>query len=159
MPKRYKWPLTAWRIADARFPIWSGVGAAQQGGRWNSPGLPVIYCGKSYAICLLERLVQVNRAQLPKHQAWIEIFLPEQCAIEEITENETQDWQKDDYISSRRYGDKWLLEKRTLALIVPSALGAPVEKNVLINPQHPGFTQITISDPKPVVWDPRLTGA
>jgi putative toxin-antitoxin system antitoxin component (TIGR02293 family) len=46
----------AWRIADGRFDPFIPVGAALVGGRWNSPGLGVIYASRSYAGAMLECL-------------------------------------------------------------------------------------------------------
>ena len=36
----------AWRIADGRFDPFSPIGASLVGGRWNSPGLGVIYASQ-----------------------------------------------------------------------------------------------------------------
>jgi hypothetical protein len=35
--------MQIYRIADSRHPVWSGTGAMLVGGRFNSPGRPVIY--------------------------------------------------------------------------------------------------------------------
>jgi RES domain-containing protein len=47
--------IRVYRIADERHAIWDGTGAALVGGRWNSPGRPVIYGSLSYACAMLER--------------------------------------------------------------------------------------------------------
>ena len=52
-------------------------------------------------------------------------------------------------------GDTWIRERRTAVLVVPSVV-ARREGNVLINPGHSDFAQITASEPEPVVWDARL---
>jgi RES domain-containing protein len=43
-------------------------------------------------------------------------------------------------------------------LVVPSVV-ARREGNVLINPQHPDFSEIVAGTPEPVVWDARLFGS
>lgn len=147
--------LTAWRIADSRHPIFSGQGAAQYGSRWNSPGNAVIYCSLSYAGCLIEKLTHTGINKIPKRQAWIQISIKD-LLVEEIHEHHLPGWNLHDYIASRSYGDSWLMEKRTVALIVPSLPGAPIEKNLLINPAHQEFAKITYSKEQPVFWDERL---
>ena len=45
--------MRAFRIADRRHPIFDGTGAKLTGGRWNSPGRPVIYAAETFAGALL----------------------------------------------------------------------------------------------------------
>ena len=52
--------MIAYRIADARHPIFDGTGAMLRGGRWNSIGQRVIYAAESYAGAMLEILVHAN---------------------------------------------------------------------------------------------------
>lgn len=54
-PKHAK--FIAYRIADARYPIFDGTGDSLIGGRWNSPGRPPIYASLGYAGAMLELLV------------------------------------------------------------------------------------------------------
>jgi RES domain-containing protein len=54
-----------------------------------------------------------------------------------------------------RYGDAFVQRAECGLLLVPSAL-APSENNWLINPQHPDFRKITISETRPLNYDPRL---
>jgi RES domain-containing protein len=51
-------PLKLFRLGTAAFPVWDGAGAAAQGGRWNPPGMPVIYAAGTLSLAMLERLVQ-----------------------------------------------------------------------------------------------------
>lgn len=42
-------------------------------------------------------------------------------------------------------GDKWIATAASLALVVPSVhVAATPERNVLINPLHPGFQRVTV---------------
>jgi RES domain-containing protein len=59
---------------------------------------------------------------------------------------------------SRAYGEAWQQENRSLLLIVPSVV-ARIEKNILINPEHPEFPKIETSLHHPVWWDQRLFAA
>ena len=57
--------------------------------------------------------------------------------------------------STRVTGDRWAGEMSSLILKVPSTL-IPVEQTFLINPKHPDFAKLTINDPHPLSFDPRL---
>ena len=61
--------LTAYRRADARYPILDGGGAMRLGGRWNSPGRRVIYASLTFAGAMLEVLVHTNTGRVPSHHA------------------------------------------------------------------------------------------
>lgn len=52
-------------------------------------------------------------------------------------------------------GDLWLSDAPSLALAVPSVV-VPRERNILINPDHPDFTKITVEGPFALNIDPRL---
>ncbi len=153
---RHKGPLTAYRIADKRHPLFDGTGAALLGARWNSPGIRVIYGACSYAGAMLENLAQSGRlGEIPKTHQSIKILIPEPVEIEEISNEDVPGWNFPDLLESRHYGDRWLQEKRTAVLVVPAVI-AVEEKNILINPEHSEFSLITTSEPQEVIWDPRL---
>jgi RES domain-containing protein len=148
--------LTAYRIADARHPIFDGTGAFLIGGRWNSPGRPVIYAAASYAGAMLECLAHAGTGRIPRNQKAILITIPGRVSIEERTaEDLPPGWERDDNIASRSFGDAWLENRQSAVLIVPSAV-AKYDRNVLINPAHPDFKRIVASRPETVVWDARL---
>ena len=46
--------MRLYRIGDGRHPLWDGTGAALIGGRWNSPGRPLIYASLIYGGAMLE---------------------------------------------------------------------------------------------------------
>jgi RES domain-containing protein len=158
MVSRSRAPLHAYRVADGRYPLFAGEGAAQFGGRWNSPGRRVIYGARSYAGALLERLAQSGIGKIPPQQQWIEITIPNEVDLEEANEADVPEWDAPDLIASRKFGDQWLKEGRTAVLVVPSIVGRPHERNVVISQDHPQFSLLTASDPLPVRWDPRFVG-
>src|SRR5712692_1702483 len=135
MASRRRGPLRAYRIADGRKPIFDGSGAALYGGRWNSPGRRVIYAAETYAGALIEKLVHTNIGRIPKHQKYIELFVPKDVAIEEIDPGEVVGWDAADLIASRSFGDQWYDSERSAVLLVPSVVSR-IERNVLINQQH-----------------------
>jgi RES domain-containing protein len=153
MASRPERALHAFRIADSRFPIFDGAGAAQHGGRWNSPGRRVIYAAETYAGALLEILAHVNTGRVPRTQAFVEIIIPEGVTIEKAAP--PRRWDSAGMQASRAFGDEWYDSRRSCVLLVPS-LVARIERNVLINPDHPEFTNLSATRPRPVIWDERL---
>jgi RES domain-containing protein len=148
--------MRAFRIADRRFPVFDGTGARLVGGRWNSPGRPVIYAAETFAGALLEVLVHSILGRVPKTHAVVEITIPDQLSVESFATGLLRGWDAEDQIVSRWFGDQWLEEKRTAVLLVPSAATRGREHNILLNPEHPEFERITASQPQEVVWDERL---
>jgi RES domain-containing protein len=130
-------------------------GAATFGGRWNSPGRRVIYAAETYAGAMLEMLANSNIGRVPKHHVWIEILIGEEVSVEELDARKVRRWDAPDQRASRMFGDRWYDEKRSTVLIVPSTV-VRVERNVVINQDHPGFRKLRATKPKPVVWDERL---
>jgi RES domain-containing protein len=148
--------MRVFRVADRRFPLFDGMGARLTGGRWNSPGRPVIYAAASFAGALLETLVHSNLGRAPKTHAVIEIVVPDSLIVESIGENDLPGWDDENQTISRAFGDAWLMEQRSAVLLVPSVITQGRERNVLINPDHRDFSRITASTPEPVSWDRRL---
>jgi RES domain-containing protein len=150
--------MQAFRIADRRFPIFDGTGARLVGGRWNSPGKPLIYAAETFAGALLEVLVHSNLGRVPKTHAVVEITIPDSVAMERVSVATLRQWNAEDLIMSRAFGDQWLTEQRSAVLLVPSTVTHGRENNVLINPEHPDFTHIMAGKPQDVQWDKRLFG-
>jgi len=155
MAYRLRKPLTAYRIADSRFEIYSPVGAQTYGGRWNSAGRTVIYASLTYSGAMLETLVHANIGRRRPTHAYVVITIPRGTVIKEASPDELHGWDAPDMDVSRRYGDRWTDERRSAVLVVPSVIAA-TEKNVVINPVHPQASRITVSEEKPVRWDARL---
>jgi RES domain-containing protein len=146
----------AWRIADGRFDPFSPVGASLVGGRWNSPGLGVIYASRSYAGAMLESLAHAGIGRVPRTHVAVEIAIAKMVAVERHDESGLPaGWEHADLRVARAFGDEWIRARRTAVLVVPSVV-ARREGNVLINPQHPDFKDIVAGTPEPVVWDARL---
>src|SRR5271165_3570176 len=154
MASRRSGPLRAFRIADMRHTIFDGSGAMLHGARWNSPGRRVIYAAETYAGALLEILVHAS-GSVPRNQGYIEIRIPAGLSIEEVTPDDVPHWDSPSFEVAQASGNRWYDDRRTPVLIVPSVVTL-VERNVLINPEHPDFARITASPPLPLHWDARL---
>jgi len=149
-------PLRAFRVADVRHPVFDGTGALLFGARWNSPGRRIIYAAETYAGALLEILVHAGGG-VPRGQAYVQIDIPEGLPVEEIGPEEVPRWDAPSYDTGRAFGDRWYDQRRTAVLLVPSVV-THVERNVLINQEHPDFARIQAGPPVPVRWDRRLWG-
>jgi RES domain-containing protein len=154
MASRRSGPLRAFRIADRRHTIFDGSGAMLHGARWNSPGRRVIYAAETYAGALLEILVHAY-GSVPRSQGYVEIEIPSGLSIEEITQDDLPWWDAPSFEAAQAFGDRWYNERRTPVLIVPSVVTS-VERNVLINQEHPDFRLVRASQAVPVRWDARL---
>jgi RES domain-containing protein len=147
--------VIAFRIASRRHRVFDGAGAAEYGGRWNSPGRPVIYAATSLSLAMLEQLAQTGTGHLPTNQVCVEITIPAQVSIESAAPNDIPGWDAADRRASRAFGDRWLTELRSCVLLIPSVI-VPTERNVAINPAHADFARINTSTPRPLQWDDRF---
>ena len=153
---------TAWRITSNpdRARAFSGTGAREAGGRWNSKGTAVVYLADWPAAAILEILVRVfqtGRLQaIPRYYLYAVTFAEAEVdALDPATLPST--WcapALDPFVQA--LGDTWAASRRTPLLQVPSAV-APHHLNYLFNPAHPRAKSLTIAPPEPVSLDPRLT--
>ncbi|MEE9424118.1 MAG: RES domain-containing protein [Methylococcales bacterium] len=145
-----------YRIADARHSIWNGTGAALIGGRWNSQGQPVIYGSLCYSTAMLEVLVHANIGRIPQNHRYVVAEVPDTVSVEHCGSNKLPaGWNTDNHSIAKTFGTLWLNELRSAVLIVPSVI-APLDRNALVNPHHPDFSQLIVSEARPVLWDTRL---
>ena len=133
----------------------TGEGAGRYGGRWNSPGNPVIYTSSSLSLATLEVLVHLEDPdQLAAGFSWIPLEIPDHL-IESFPELPTG-WAEDEpAAASQSIGDAWLKTARSAVLSVPSVV-TPVELNYLINPAHKRFSEIVVGQPHSFRPDSRL---
>lgn len=148
--------MKLFRIADTRHTVWSGTGVMLVGGRFNSPGRPVIYAASTFAGAMLEVLVHARIGKVPNTHEWVEATVPDDIRVElHSAESLPGGWDAPAHQAAKEFGDGWLTESRTAILIVPSVV-VRAECNVLVNPAHPDATRIVVTKPQPVVWDERL---
>lgn len=146
--------MIVWRLATTLYPPLTGEGARRTGGRWNSPGVPLVYTSSSLSLALVETLVHIESDELPDSLTAFEIFIPDND-MEELADV-PEEWFADPLQrQSRRYGDSWATEMRSLCLRVPSSV-VRTELNILINPMHPAFQQVMVRSQRPFRLDTRL---
>ena len=148
-----------WRLVRPDFaPGLDGRGAERYGGRWNSPGLPAVYCASHLSLAVLEYFVHLppgmrRRASLPLMVA-VELRLGggsvEVIGVDDLS-------RLDDLAWCRARGDDWLRRGETLALEVPSVV-VPREQNVILNPRHGAFGRVRVVSAERYRFDPRMAG-
>src|SRR5271165_4872491 len=102
--------MRVWRIcrqvhaADA----FSGEGARLYGGRWNSPGVRVVYTSTSLALAAIETFVNIEPNLQPDDLVSIECVLPQDIETERVTVDLLpRTWNKAKDESLRALGDTW----------------------------------------------------
>lgn len=132
-------------------------GMALVGGRWNSPGRPVIYGSLSYACAMLETLAHASIGRIPTTHRFLIADVPDEVTVErhEAYRLPPHEWDAENSSSAREFGDRWIKEGRSAILLVPSVV-AKFEWNALVNPLHLDSTRLILSAPEKVVWDKRL---
>ena len=134
----------------------SGEGARLYGGRWNSPGVKMVYTSTSLALAAIETFVHLEPNLQPDDLVSIECELPDEIETERLeVRSLPHHWQTMKDESLRKFGDAWIRTGQTLSLYVPSA-AIRGEWNVLINPDHVDFRKLKISEPKPFQFDLRM---
>lgn len=129
--------------------------------RWNPNGQYVIYTGGTLALSCLEKLAHTSGTSLYAGNFSVTMYrVPDAMKIKEIKLTELMkrnlEWTRVlNYPYTQSVGDKWLAERETAILKVPSAI-IDLEYNYLLNPAHPDFKQIKIAAIKPFTFDSRL---
>jgi len=147
--------LSAYRIVKRKFvsTAFSGDGARLYGGRWNSPGVSVVYTSSTIALAVLEWRAHLTQWPPPPVMI-VEIqFKPSLVTSPSRLPN---NWKRfPSPKTNRAVGDSWIKEGKSAILKVPSAI-VPEEFNYLLNPLHAGFAGIVVGKPRLLKVDPRL---
>lgn len=147
--------MRLWRISARRFAQLDGRGAELYGGRWNSPGRPLVYAASTLSLAMLELLARLPRGEVPRDYVAIPIEVSDDVTVEDVSPGDLPGWDAADQRVSRAFGDAWLVEARSALLLVP-AMAIPQERNILLNPRHLEFARITALPPVELAWNGRL---
>ena len=147
------WRICAYRMRKTAF---SGRGAFDNPGRWNSEGHLAVYCAESRALAAMEILVHVeNKRRLRKARF---VAIPAEIPDHLICRpgRFPRDWDAvPPHDTTRRLGDEMLDGPQFPALRVPSAV-VHGEFCFVLNPAHPLYGQIVLGDPEPFRFDERI---
>jgi RES domain-containing protein len=140
-----------YRLAKAAFAALDGEGARLYGGRWNSPGRPMIYSAGSPSLAVLEVLVHLDLPAelMPDDYLLLAIEIPDDAAIEHLNETPAS---AEACVSA---GDGFLRRGGGLAMLVPSVV-VPQERNALINVRHSDMARVRLIGEEDFRFDPRL---
>ncbi|HEY1120069.1 MAG TPA: RES family NAD+ phosphorylase [Haloferula sp.] len=151
--------IRAFRLCKTKHAAtaFTGEGARIAGGRWNSPGVAVVYASSSLSLATLEVLVHIEDPEaFARLFSWFAVEIPDEL-IEVLEESKLPPgWCADETTAATQViGDAWIRSQRSAVLAVPSVV-TPGEKNYLLDPAHPRFSAIRIAAPQPFRPDPRL---
>jgi RES domain-containing protein len=147
--------VVLWRVSN--YSNLDGAGGIYVSGRWHTKGRPVIYCTLNPATALLETLVhmEIDAEDRPEHFQVIKVEGPDSLS-REIAEEPSlpPDW-ANEAGATQAYGNRWLAERRSVLLQVPSVL-VPETWNVLVNPRHEEANLLQITTTYQHILDRRL---
>jgi RES domain-containing protein len=145
--------MRLYRLCKARYSALDGVGASLYGGRWNNPGIAVVYTASSLSLAILETRVHLTRMPVDYVKLEIEIpdagFHPHEVAAASLIPS----WSTDEAYT-RGVGDALLRADTMTPIKVPSIVVA-TEWNVLFSPDY-AAVHATIVSSDPIDIDPRL---
>ncbi len=154
--------ITAWRLVKKRRAAnaFDGQGARLYGGRWNHPGLSVVYLSDSLALAALEQFIHLGPEGVGLAYVYFRVGIPKAVKVEALgSKNLPAQWrQEPPNHNSKDLGSNWLQRGNAALLRVPSAL-MPLEGgfNFLVNPRHPDFGKLKLEGPHPFSFDPRMS--
>ncbi len=143
-------------------PYWddplSVIGAEIAGGRWNPPGVGILYTASSPALALLETLVHFPKIPYDQLPA-LRIFTL-QIPVDEVrwiyADLLPDEWAYPTALPlTQSIFGEWLQSPLDLGLGVPSAV-MDISHNVLFHPKHCLYRDITVSGSQDLVLDQRL---
>ncbi|WP_338868636.1 RES family NAD+ phosphorylase [Spirosoma sp. SC4-14] len=133
------------------------TGTWLNGGRWNPPGVGILYTAEHPALALVEILVhmpQVPYDELPAYRLFSLELPPDSQRVLNARQLPPY-WQENTYNRSQHLVADWLVKPDVLALGVPSSV-VPDGINYLLHPAHSSYGSIWVIEEKPLVIDPRL---
>jgi RES domain-containing protein len=146
-----------WRISD--FADLSGEGGLRGAARWHSLGRRIVYLVDHPASALVEVLVhlEIDVEDLPADYQLLAVDVPDDAVSDTVRIADLPvDWRRNLSVTRAR-GDRWLAERRTALLRVPSAV-TPFTWNWLLNPLHADVDRARIAETVRVPFDLRLFG-
>ena len=150
--------ITAWRIVKGRHAAsaFDGEGARVEGGRWNSPGTPIVYASQSAALAALEMLVHLGTASILQAYVLIPCTFDDAVVSRLDRRRLPTNWRS--YPAPpelQLIGDDWVKSGTSAVLEVPSAV-IETDSNYLLSPHHRDFRAIRVMDSQPFELDVRL---
>jgi RES domain-containing protein len=150
--------VVGWRIVKQKHAsaAFSGEGARLFDGRWNSAGIRMVYCSEHLSLAALEILVHTQPVILRDKFRAFRVVWDDRLMTSLDKAKLPRGWNAPmATAASRQIGDGWIKDGKSVVLAVPSVV-VPQERTFLINPKHPDFAKIKVSNTGAFALDPRL---
>lgn len=140
-----------YRLCKKAHTALDGEGARLYGGRWNSPGRPMVYAAATASLAVLEVLVHLDLPPelIPNDYRLLTLDVPDNIAVKTLKRTPESEGE------CRAVGDRFLDRTEALGLRVQSVI-VPHEHNILLNPRHVGMERVHLQADDPFRFDPRL---
>lgn len=108
------------------------------------------YLAEHPALALLEVMVHLDLTPdfIPTDYVLMTVVVPDELNVQEIDHAKPP-------VDTGAYGSRWLIQRETPLLYVPSVL-VPQSYNILLNPAHAEAGFVTIEQVEPLRLDPRF---
>jgi RES domain-containing protein len=135
----------------------SGKGGLVASSRWASAGQLVSYAAESLALATLEKIAGAGQMSRLTELVYVVGALDEEAVHTPPTSALPAGWdRRPPGGASRDFGDRWLRDRTSVALRVPSVV-VPDGWNYVINPAHPAFADhLSHEESTPLELDPRI---
>jgi RES domain-containing protein len=148
---------------DDHLENYQGLGASyKDGGRWNEPGIPVLYFAETASVAMLEMANYLPSPRLIPAAYRLGVY---EVAGNPPTERWTVDdlpagWDRFPYPAfTQRIGADWLRRGAAFLLVIPSAaVPGGIENIVLVNPARLAAGSIRLSAVHERLYNPRAFG-
>ncbi len=148
--------MIIYRLATAQYAEdLSGTGSKLLGGRWNVPGLPVLYTAENISLAVLEIIVNAERRFIPPTYQLLKLSVPDNIGLTSILKDKLKQQWKDDFEYTQWMGTEFIKQNKHLIMKVPSAV-VDEEHNFLFNPLHSDFKKLKITSISGFQFDHRL---
>jgi RES domain-containing protein len=151
--------VIVYRICKAKYAgtAFSGAGGLDASGRWHHKGRPIVYAAATLALAALEYLVHLGRHDSKISFVSVRAAIPDDIRLELIDPASLpKNWTSSPPLeATMTLGSRWCAELRSAVFRVPSVV-VPSEFNFLLNPKHPDFHRVEVSEPETFYFDARL---
>ena len=135
----------------------SGDGGLHGSARWHTKGVRIVYTSTSTPLAMLEIAVNLRKATVIPAYKVMEVDIPDALVMQLTPADLPRGWDEKvaEPLVSRSIGNLWLKSAVSLGLMIPSVVVTD-QYNVLINPLHPEFDQISYNPPIDFPFDFRI---
>jgi len=122
--------------------------------------MAAIHTGTSFALCLVEVLVHANRRTPPSGARCVAVEVPDAVSREMFDPAAHPGWDDVGDVSvAQAFGRRWIGQRRSALLFVPSAVTGGRDWNVVVNPAHEDAALLVAGPENRVELDRRLFGS